>query len=697
MPNPIVALSTSLEYGQLRAAVALGELEVVAERYLPDGTLMAAFEERTGRRNAKISISARFFAGALKDYENWQEKWWREAIQNAVDANATKVTCEVRETQEGFLVSVHDNGRGMDYDTIVNKFLALGGSGKEGPSGTHGGFGKAKEMLILPWLTWQIESSGVKITGAGIEYEESQSDIHKGVKLTVLMPKDNTTSIAFAKNYLKKCWIPRVQFSCVSDNDVENVVADMSSGDHIRNLVGAELYVNKHSNMVKTNTMFVRTHAPNGDSLFMFESYIAETPGGLPIVEITGRSVDILTANRDGIRDHDLRRQVQNLVAELATDAKNVFRKQKGLIRKRYDGTGKFVGSSSNVVKSELLQSFPSFGQAGSPVRLSTDHLTVVKSIMSRIGGARMAELEGGSEDGPMEGGLNFRMPPTLVDPVLEDTEIKGPAHIEAIVQQLSWEPDFYLINEVEDFKVPKKFFPETMSKRVVRLMRFWVEISRYIMIQLGSDKPFGVGIIFDTTRRVECRNEDGQNWLMLNPIEDFSDTSGRHYNLTNHEDINYLYAVAIHECTHLASEVSWHGDSFATAITDNFAKCMDGTRQIPKIIKALSTPRKDRGQKRGPKATGLGWELSDYEDAVEHINEWYWNGWMESDGQALPNVLDALGYDTQATIPYQTDRREVLGSITKELVRNARVELGSDLADNIRRRIERRGLFVGT
>ena len=40
------------------------------------------------------------------------------------------------------------------------------------------------------------------------------------------------------------------------------------------------------------------------------------------------------------------------------------------------------------------------------------------------------------------------------------DQKFLGPNHLEAAIKQLVWEPDWFLVNEVDGYKVPKKFFP---------------------------------------------------------------------------------------------------------------------------------------------------------------------------------------------------------------------------------------------
>src|SRR5579875_1073884 len=79
-----------------QAAVQLGEVYDARGRVL---TMMVgegkteAFEravyEPGGPR--RITIGREFFITALKDYDDWPLKWWREAVQNAVDAGGRQV------------------------------------------------------------------------------------------------------------------------------------------------------------------------------------------------------------------------------------------------------------------------------------------------------------------------------------------------------------------------------------------------------------------------------------------------------------------------------------------------------------------------------------------------------------------------------------------------------------------------------
>ena len=148
---------------------------------------------------------------------------------------------------------------------------------------------------------------------------------------------------------------------------------------------------------------------------------------------------------------------------------------------------------------------------------------------------------------------------------------------------------------EVEGWKVPKKFFPETMTPRVLKLAKVWTELCRFVLMQLGSSTPYGVGFIFDRKIMAEAdvesdedaEGDDKLTWLMLNPFRDAPAASAI-YTPSKDDDLRQLYASAIHEATHIADRIDYHDESFAVALTNNFAKCADGWRKIKTIVAGI-------------------------------------------------------------------------------------------------------------
>src|SRR5262249_9698442 len=115
-----------------------------------------------------VTIGPKFFKKAFNDYA---DKFWafvREVMQNSIDCGSTWVRVDLRLTGDGgTLVIVENNGEAMTRDTLVNKLLSLGESGKDFQAGAVGGFGKAKEILYFAHKHYQIESGLWVVEGSG--------------------------------------------------------------------------------------------------------------------------------------------------------------------------------------------------------------------------------------------------------------------------------------------------------------------------------------------------------------------------------------------------------------------------------------------------------------------------------------------------------------------------------------------------
>jgi DNA mismatch repair enzyme (predicted ATPase) len=214
-----VVESGTKAYYPVRGLIEEGQAELLGEFFddggnhvitvglLGEDPSLRGFEDNKEQKRA-IRIGQEFFITALKDYHDWQEKWWREAVQNSVDGGGKNIHLAATPQSDGtMLVACDDDGRGMDEDTIINKFLVLGATTKTSASGTAGGFGKAKELLLLPWISWRIHSRDREVLGAGIDYEIKEAPYRQGTRLEVVMPADKKTDHAVALAFLEKCYL----------------------------------------------------------------------------------------------------------------------------------------------------------------------------------------------------------------------------------------------------------------------------------------------------------------------------------------------------------------------------------------------------------------------------------------------------------------------------------------------------------
>lgn len=525
-----------------------------------------------GPEKRVITIGREFFITALKDYRDWPVKWWREVVQNAVDAGAKNVALGASEQPDGtVLVSCDDDGSGMDEDTILNKFLVLGGTTKVGPSGAAGGFGKAKELLLLPWLSWRIHSRDTLVDGAGIDYSVARGSERVGTRVEVVMPADKCTDAAMALAFLEKCDLPGVRFTV----NGKVARADLRGYKLVNEVPGkAEVYFTPTKD--KQSYIYVRAKG-----LFMFQVYVGEVPGFI-LAELTAPSIEVLTANRDGFRDYHVGRAIDQFGEKIAKDNLSALKSKQGLIRQKFEGTGKFHAKER---ASKLLEQVGPY-EAGALSEQATASIAAVVEDLA----AREEAAAGGRPDAD----LLQSIPSVTVTHVLLDQRFLGPDHVEAALKQLVWEPDFFVVNEIEGWRVPKKFFPATMTPTVLKLARTWVELCRYVMMQLGSDRAFGVGFVFSEDAAAQAitdedRDGNAEAWIMLNP---FRDPRARRnlFRPAQDADLKWLYAAAIHEATHIADRISYHDESFAAALTRNMAKCADGYRKIRALAAAIRT-----------------------------------------------------------------------------------------------------------
>ena len=82
--------SNDEDYLGLQTETAAGRAQEVNRRFLPGGVVQSIFH--VGRKtNPAIKVGHGFFQNALRDYSEWRLKWWRECVQNSVDAGARHI------------------------------------------------------------------------------------------------------------------------------------------------------------------------------------------------------------------------------------------------------------------------------------------------------------------------------------------------------------------------------------------------------------------------------------------------------------------------------------------------------------------------------------------------------------------------------------------------------------------------------
>ena len=128
----------------------------------------------------QIGISPKFFETERdRMYDDWPVKFWRELIQNSVDAGSTTVTITLSDARDadgarltcprGYpicRVTFADNGTGMDEETIRTVYMVLGESSKN-RGDSIGGFGRARILTNFGQHRYRIDTRTCRVEGSG--------------------------------------------------------------------------------------------------------------------------------------------------------------------------------------------------------------------------------------------------------------------------------------------------------------------------------------------------------------------------------------------------------------------------------------------------------------------------------------------------------------------------------------------------
>ena len=205
----------------------------------------------------------------------------------------------------------------MDFETLSNKLLSLGSSGKDFKGGSVGGFGKAKEILYFAHKSYRIESGQWRVEGSGAGYNlDSLPFVAPGTKSQVLWEGDVREPL---KGRFRK-------FAALSNY----------AGRIILN--GEEL-TDRAKRLRSLRTVEVDEGEPWGrvDRVQGEPGSLVVRVGGIPMferhtdykaalaVEVLLPSSTVLTSNRDGLK-WEYRSQLDEMVKQLSVDRRSALR-----------------------------------------------------------------------------------------------------------------------------------------------------------------------------------------------------------------------------------------------------------------------------------------------------------------------------------------------------------------------------------
>lgn len=635
-PGLYVAHSDNEGYGALQSFVVLGLGRVVAEN-LEDGghksILVRIGDSATGRGAHKnpeepsaefagiVRVGDEFYSRALDEYSPPMLMWWREVIQNSVDAgeryfggdgDPIRIRTTIEDKPDGTQVlTCEDNCGGMSLDVLQANFLTISGSGKRNDTSAMGGFGIAKELILFPWIGYEIHTQDSLIAGSKGDWKGKRVPRLDGTRVSVHVQGDAKvrSTVADPITVIERSYLDGPRFTV----NGEYIHAALDVGDEIpfdgTDHNGQTLMSLYHKPRArKSKGLFVRKVGKIG-SLYMFEKSIDSTVPGYLCLELTGPSKQTMTAQRNRLKDV-FEYKLERFLRTLSKDQMTVLRKKKNALHKKWEGKRYRIESDGELAS--LLHQI-----AGRPENFTDEtNLEKVCAIFEENEKNRAAEetesptseVEGPTSGvehvvpddepgGPRE--LITSMPGEFVSLIKELIAGAGASTIDTTIRQISHSAAFYIHNEVEDYRVPKKLQPTddagrpTMSGAAQKLARFWAELCRAILIAYDGERfvTYGIGWIFDTefrggnyeTTLGEYIRESGNDWLLLNPYKDGL-IKGKLYSLRSDADLTQIFSIAMHECAHLVGDSCGHDESFAAALTTMIRRAAKVGRYLRKI-----------------------------------------------------------------------------------------------------------------
>jgi len=620
-PGTYQTTSRYQAYSVLKALDWDPRVEVTSELFAAkEDVIVVRVDPKRLKRNPEVmGFDPAYWTNKLDGYPHWETAWWRECIQNSRDAGATKIGLECYERDlngtQTVMCSVSDDGRGMTEDVLRRAFLTFGGSAKE--AGSVGGFGDAKELIIIPWLRYEIRTNDLIATGIHNTFDVKRSETPiQGTVVRVWMPREKATTLTYASGLLERCNLPSITFAL----NGRRVKADAGGGElkeeaELRrdgSRVGVlRIYHNPRS---RKRGFLIRARG-----LYMFEKYVPESQyKGVVYVELEGNARDLFDQKRVNLRwDTGVATMIDEFIAELTVDKSALERKGKGKERKFYDGDrfAVMAGQASETAAQLAMAAPVSEMKKWKDEKVSFDDSQVTQIVehLERVD----AEEERREAERP-ESAVVVRVP-LATRVMLEETKFVGADHAANAMRLVAWKPTFLLVNEVDFYSVPSKARPEGMTPTYRTLLTLWAEICRFTLMRLGWTKPFGVGFIFSwdedkgTTTLAAYTEEQGVDFLLLNPfklkiVDKKRDHDGdivnikyddeERWKVSDEETLKMLCAAAVHEATHMVNGLERHNEAFASALTENMGALIDMLPVVKKIRSAV-TSRKARAERR--------------------------------------------------------------------------------------------------
>lgn len=522
--------------------------------------------------NQQIQIGPKFFQSEIRVYRDFALAFWRENLQNSVDAGSTRIDITCESQGEVDRVVIRDNGCGMSREILETIYFTLGETSKNDCS-TIGGYGKARILTCFCQKRYTLQTGNLLVTGSGASYKIEEQESHiKGVTLDILVFNKGRDLIASLKSYLACCYLP-----CQVTVNGEKWTQWTHNNRFERSLSFGDLYTNKS----RTGQVLVRS---SGTLMFhLFTSCPHQV-----ILEIDPtKARDVLQANRDGLI-YQYQSELESFVSELNINKQSALRPKRSKSI-HYEGSGTFV--STRKSKDKIVEVEKDFGKGDVSIQPVAEifsaedlieHTNTVKDAVEGMIGRPLHNS--GFVNDEESRRLTFPIFDVYVDDDTENSQIRK--IIESYYPH-SWDLLAEIGTRYDRRYGEFRSFRAGIDK--FKLLVLWkaavakvMEIAQSHMESFPATIAWGAGWIFSDQALAKMKTVDGIHWLLINPVE--SDGKMK-YSISGKTSLIKLISAAVHEVTHLV--VNDHDEYFCNIMNDLFEHVMNNLSDVVNAMKS--------------------------------------------------------------------------------------------------------------
>jgi len=511
-----------------------------------------------------VKIGPSFFKKELLEYSNWVTGYVREALQNCIDAKgSTKAEFTIIDQLDGTVkIIFSNNGATMDENTIINKLLALGESGKTNDNSNVGGFGKAKTLLYFSHNSYTIRSGNNLIIGTGGDYTlTNEKEFYNGTISEVIIP--NCSGKDFYKaisEFTNLCQWSNGTVEINYNGSIELANCSLRKGSFRKDLSFGKLYTNKSFR----NKLIFRI---NG--IPMFQKWVNFE--GCVIVESTKNSLEVMTSNRDNLK-WNYQEEIEAVIDAFTTNRSSILR-DKPVIEVFGDT---YIEAGVEVEMKIDVEESPNIDTP------EQNHQNIFNSqlqVQDHNVGSIYINKENCEQKNLKQISFNDA---TIIVQKTATTDLTTPEQTTKSYQNKR-QVRFMIFND-SGMKLPEYAKPITMGAHFKKLSEIWTKILVKLHELHGIKAIFGIGFTIGSAEAQYISHQE-MKYYLINPfnIINASNTKclKKKFNfITNKEKIIML---AVHEYTH--SFVESHNETYAIMLTEIAELAMKNIQELKRCF----------------------------------------------------------------------------------------------------------------